>query len=53
MFAIGQTVRVIGVFAESFPDVYAITEIVNNEDGSVAYILGDAGGFDATYLEAV
>lgn len=52
MFTIGQTVRVTGVFAESFPGVHTITDIVTNGDGSVAYILGEAGGFDAIYLEA-
>lgn len=53
MFSIGQQVRVLGVFAESFPDVYTITDIVNNDDGTVVYILGDAGGFDASYLGAI
>jgi len=53
MFTIGQQVKVIGVFAESFPDVYVITDIVNSGDGTTAYMLGDHGGFDATYLEAV
>lgn len=52
MFAVGQSVRVLAPFNESFPDVYTITEIVNNAEGSVVYILGDCGGFDAVYLEA-
>jgi len=54
MFAIGQPVRVVGVFAESFPGVYTIADIVNNPDGTTVFILDqDAGGFDASYLEAV
>lgn len=35
-------------FADSFPGVYTVTEIVH---GAVVYILGDAGGFGAIYLE--
>ena len=51
MFSTGQQVRVTGVFAEGFPGVYTILDIVNSPDGSVTYILDqDAGGFDATYL---
>ena len=51
---VGDSVRVTGVFARSFPRVYIVMEIVNSPDGSTAYILDqDAGGFDAMYLEAV
>ncbi len=53
MFTIGQEVKVIGVFAESFTDVYVITDIVSSGDGTTAHILGDNGGFDAMYLESV
>lgn len=48
---IGDLVRVLPPFSESFPGVYQITAIVNSADGSTAYILGDHGGFDAVYLE--
>lgn len=48
---IGDRVRVLAPFNESFPDVYEITETVGNDDGTVTYILGDLGGFAAMYLE--
>ena len=50
-FHVGDGVCVLPPFADSFPGVYTVTEIVNNPDGTVVYILGDAGGFDAIYLE--
>lgn len=53
MFEVGSIVRVLAPFSESFPGEYEITEVVHGEDGSVAYILGEHGGFDARYLEAV
>jgi hypothetical protein len=53
MFAVGNVVTVKPPFKDSFPGQYAITEIVTSEDGSTAYILGEHGGFDATYLELV
>lgn len=52
MFKIGDAVRVLPPFVESFPGAYFVTEVVNNPDGTTVYILGDAGGFDAIYLEA-
>jgi hypothetical protein len=52
MFTIGQTVRVLHPFAESFPATYTITEVVQSADDTTAYILGELGGFDAVYLEA-
>lgn len=54
MFTVGQQVRVVGVFAESFTLTYTIVEIINNPDSSVVYLLDqNAGGFDESYLEAV
>lgn len=55
MFSIGQQVKVMGIFAESFPLTYVVTDIVHNaEDGTTVYVLDQgAGGFDAIYLEAV
>lgn len=50
---VGTVVRVLTPFAESFPGAYVITEIVANPDGSVAYVLGDTGAFDAMYLGVV
>lgn len=49
---VGDTVRVLAPFNESFPETYQITDIVLYEDGLSAYILGDLGGFDGMYLEA-
>jgi hypothetical protein len=54
MFIIGQTVKVLPPFDEPFSGEYTVTDVVNNPDGSVVYILSDdAGGFDAIYLGAV
>ena len=53
MFEVGQKVRVLPPFEESFPETYEITEVHQHEDGQVAYILGEAGAFDPLYLEAV
>lgn len=50
---IGDTVRVLPPFSEAFPGEYVITEQVMDDAGQVANILGDAGGFDAKYLELV
>lgn len=52
VFVIGQRVRVLPPFTESFPDVYVITEMVVSPDVNIVYILGEHGGFDAMYLEA-
>ena len=53
MFFVGQIVRVLTPFSESFPDTYLITEVVTHEDGQVAYILGELGAFSSEYLEVV
>lgn len=48
---IGQAVRVLPPFAESFPGTYTVTEIVTHPDGQVVCILSDeSGGFDPKYL---
>jgi hypothetical protein len=52
VFNVGDTVRVLAPFTESFPEVYVVTEVVNTDDDGTVYILGDRGGFDAVYLEA-
>ena len=51
MFNIGDTVTVKAPFNEAFPLAYTITEVVHSIYGSITYILGDCGGFDAIYLE--
>lgn len=53
MFNIGDTVRILYPFTESFPDTYVITAIATDSIGQVAYALGDNGSFDAIYLELV
>lgn len=53
MLSVGQLVKTLEPFARDFPDVYEITEVVTHEDGQVVYILGEAGGFDFKFLEAV
>ena len=52
MYNVGDTVKVLAPFNKAFPDFYTVTEVVYNPgDNSTVYILGDAGGFDAMYLE--
>lgn len=53
MFTVGQLVRVLEPFADSFPGKHEVTEVITHPDGQVAFILGDAGAFAAQYLEAV
>ncbi|MGL4349189.1 MAG: hypothetical protein ACRCT2_01180 [Plesiomonas shigelloides] len=53
MFTVGQKVRVLEPFADSFPAEYEVTEVITHPDGQVAFILGDAGAFAAEYLETV
>lgn len=53
MFEVGQLVRVLSPFSDSFPDTYEVTEVITHEDGQVACVLGDAGAFAPNYLEAV
>lgn len=50
---VGNTVRVLAPFTDTYPDTYQITDIVVHEDGPPVYILGAIGGFDAKYLEVV
>ena len=51
MFKLGDLVVIKPPFDEAFPGPHAVTEIVKSDDGTTAYILGEAGGFDASYLE--
>ena len=52
-YNIGDTVKVLPPFNESFPDSYAITEIVTNNEQPTVFVLGEVGGFDEQYLEKV
>lgn len=51
MFAVGDLVRVLPPFADSFPDNYEIVEVITHEDGQVACILDCDSAFDPKYLE--
>lgn len=53
MFNIGDVVNVKTPFSESFPGSYVISDVVHSADSTIAYILGEHGGFDAIYLELV
>lgn len=46
---IGDTVRILHPFAESFPGEYVVERL---EDG-VVFVTGIEGGFDPIYLEVV
>lgn len=51
MLTVGQRVRVLPPFADSFPGEYEITEVIRHDDGQLAYVLGDLGGFAPDYVE--
>jgi|GEM_PF-3736390 len=53
MLSVGQLVRVLPPFAESFPGEHEITEVIEHEDGQIAYVLGDLGAFAPQFVEAV
>lgn len=53
MLSVGQMVRVLEPFKDSFPDEYEITEVLTYEDGQITYVLGDHGGFAPIYVELV
>lgn len=50
-FGINDVVLVREPFNEAFPNPLTVTDVINNDDGQTVYILGDAGAFDAIYLE--
>ena len=54
MLEVGQQVKVLEPFDTSFPEVYAIREVLTQEDGNVVYFIGDVeGAFDIKFLEVV
>lgn len=53
MFQVGQKVRVLSPFAESFPDQYEIVAVITDEDGQIAYDLGGIGAFAPQFVEIV
>ncbi len=48
-----KSVQVLEPFKESFPGTYTVTEVIQHEDGQVAYVLGDLGAFAPEYVELV
>lgn len=53
MLTVGQRVRVLPPFADSFPGDHEITEVIRHYDGQTVYVLGDLGGFAPEYVEAL
>lgn len=54
MLEVGQQVRVLAPFDESFPDVYTIREVAITDDNVTVYFIGDIeGAFDVAFLEIV
>lgn len=45
---VGDVVRVLAPFDETYPGTYSITEQVDDR----TFVLGDIGAFDVGYLEA-
>jgi len=50
---IGDIVKVLAPFNETYSDTYSITDIVITEDNQTVYILGELGAFSEIYLEIV
>lgn len=53
MLTVGQMVRVLEPFAESFPGEHEITEVLTDGEGQITYVLGETGGFAPIYVELV
>lgn len=51
--SVGDSVRVLEPFNETFTEVYVVTEAIQTEGHPTVYVLGDLGGFVADYLEKV
>lgn len=47
----GASVRVLAPFDTSFPEPLIVESIQQSEDGSIIFILQEAGAFSAVYLE--
>lgn len=50
---IGDIVKVLAPFNETYSDTYSITDIVITEDNQTVCILGEFGAFSEIYLEIV
>lgn len=51
---VGNTVKVLAPFNESFTSTYTIVEVITHDDGQIVYILSDdAGGFALHFIEVV
>lgn len=54
MLEVGQQVRVLAPFNQTFSEVYTIREVFVQENGNVVYFIGDIeGAFDIMFLEAI
>lgn len=54
MLEVGQQVRVLAPFDETFPEVYVVREVLIQDDGNPIYFIGDIeGAFDIVFLEVV
>lgn len=51
MLQVGQIVRILYPFDESFPGTYEIEEVISYEDGQITYVLKEIGGFAPQYVE--
>lgn len=53
MLEVGQFVRVLPPFSESFQGQYVIEDVIVHEDGQIVYVLSEIGGFAPHYVELV
>ena len=51
MLEVGQFVRVLPPFGESFQGQYAIEDVIVHEDDQIVYVLSEIGGFAPNYVE--
>lgn len=51
MYSVGQMVRTLPPFDESFSGVYEIVEVLTYDDGQITYVLEEIGGFAPQYVE--
>ena len=50
---VGDIVKVLPPFNETYTENYSITEISTTEDRQTVYVLGELGAFSEIYLEIV
>jgi hypothetical protein len=52
MLTVGQRVRVLPPFADSFPGDHEITQVIEHDDKHFAYVLGGRWAFAPKQVEA-